>query len=332
MTKYVGLDVHKKACHATVMDERGKVVKSGKFENTREGFEEFFDGIDDAEVAMEASYCWQPDYELLERMGYRVKLSHPMKTRIIADAKIKTDASDSEALAHLLRADLLPISHVPSKEARELRDLVRLRTYLVRERTRFKNKIRAELAKRGIRVVGDPFTKRGMAQVGELGIGSINECIHVINALDERIDKVSRELEQRARKSDDAKILMTIPGIGYFSALLVIAEVDEISRFGDAEKLCSYAGLVPLTRQSGSTVIRGHITKQGSRLLRWVLQECVWMHLKNADDTHLARFFYRIARRKGRKIAAVAAARKLLKVMYWMLKNKEVFHPNGFRA
>jgi len=314
------------------MDERGKIVKQEKFLNEREEFERVFDGIDDAEVAMEASYCWQPAHELLESMGYEVKLAHPLKTRIIADAKIKTDASDSEALAHLLRTDLLPTSHVPSKEARELRELVRLRTYLVRERARFKNRIRAEFARRGIRVEESPFTKRGMTRTRELGVDSINECVEVIAALDERVNKVSKELERRAKVSDDAKLLMTIPGVGYFSALAVLAEISDISRFGDAEKLCSYAGLVPSTRQSGSTVIRGHITKQGSRLLRWVLQECMWMHLKNADDTHLARFFYRIARRKGRKIAAVATARKLLKVMYWMLKDKEVFHPNGFHA
>lgn len=326
MPQYVGVDVHKKACHATVMDERGKVTKQEKFENTREGFKEFFKGIDDAEVAMESGYCWQPAYEQLENMGYKVKLAHPLKTRIIADAKIKTDASDSEALAHLLRSDLLPMSHVPSREARELRELVRLRTYLVRERTRFKNKIRAELAKRGIRVVGALFTKRGRAQARELGIETVNDCLVIVDSLNGRIEKVSSELKQRAGENDDAKLLMTIPGVGYFSALLVLAEIDNISRFSDAEKLCSYAGLVPSTRQSGATVYRGHITKQGSRLLRWVLQECVWMHLHHAENTRLTRFFRKLARRKGRKIAAVATARKLLRVIHAMLVTREEFH------
>lgn len=323
MKRYVGLDVHKQTCHATVMNSRGKVVKQGKFLNEREGFEGFFDGINDAEVAMEASYCWQPAYAQLERMGYKVKLAHPLKTRIIADAKIKTDASDSEALAHLLRTDLLPLSHVPSKEARELRELVRLRTYLVRERTRFKNKIHAELVKRGIKIAGNPFTRRGRVQLAGLGIESVNSCLAVMDPLNERIRKVSSELERRAGESEDAKLLMTIPGVGHFSALLILAEIDDISRFGDAEKLCSYAGLVPSLHQSGNTAYRGHITKQGSGLLRWVLQESVWKHVNY--DTRLAHFFHRLARKKGRKIAAVATARKLLVVVYSMLTTKEVF-------
>jgi transposase len=122
-----------------MMDERGRILNQEKFPNERLEFERIFKGIDDANVAMEACYCWQPPYEFLESRGYNVKLAHPTKTRIIAEARIKTDATDSEALAHLLRADLLPTSYVPPKEFRELRELVRLCTYLMRERTRFKN-------------------------------------------------------------------------------------------------------------------------------------------------------------------------------------------------
>ena len=105
MPKYVGLDVHKRTCHATVIDERGIVIKQKKFLNRPKELERFFDDIGNAKVAMEAGYSWQPVYERLESKGYEVKLAHPFKTRIIADAKIKTDASDSEALAQLLKLD-----------------------------------------------------------------------------------------------------------------------------------------------------------------------------------------------------------------------------------
>jgi len=324
MTTYVGLDVHLRTCHATVMDEHGKILKQEKFPNERLEFERILKGIDDAKVAMEACYCWQPVHELLESMGLEVKLAHPLKTRIIADAKIKTDATDSEALAHLLRADLLPTSYVPPKEIRELRELVRLRTYLVRERTRFKNKIRAELAKRGIRALKNPFTKRRTPLLSELGIRAIDECLAMIAALDKRIREVSRELEKGADESEDAKLLMTAPGIGHFSALAILAETGDVSRFSDAEKLCSYAGLVPSVHQSGATRRYGRITKQGSPMLRWIVQECLWAHLRY--DTYITRFFFRVAAKKGRKIAAVAAARKLLVAAYWMLVRKEEFH------
>jgi len=133
MPKYVGLDVHKRTCQATVMDEHGAIIEQKNFRNRLEDVERFFDDVEDAKVAMEAGYFWQPVYEFLESRGYEVKLAHPFKTRIIAEAKIKTDASDSEALTQLLNLDWLPTSYVPRDEIRELRDLVRLHVYLVRE-------------------------------------------------------------------------------------------------------------------------------------------------------------------------------------------------------
>lgn len=323
MATYVGLDVHLRTCHATVMDERGKILKQEKFPNERQELERILKGIDDAKIAMEACYCWQPAYEFLEEKGFEVKLAHPLKTRIIAEAKIKTDATDSEALAHLLRADLLPTSYVPPKELRELRELVRLRTYLVRERAKFKNKIRAELAKRGIRALKNPFAKRRGPALRELGIETVNHCLDMIGALDERIKGVSRELNAKAMESEEAKLLMTTPGIGYFSALAILAEIGDISRFSDPEKLCSYAGLVPSVHQSGATRYYGHITKQGSKMLRWVVLECLWVHLQY--DTHISRFFFRLVAKKGKKVAAVAAARRLLVAIYWMLVQKEKF-------
>jgi len=190
MALYVGLDVHMQTCHATVMNERGEIVKEGKFCNERAGFEYFFDGIDDAKVAMKSSYCWQPPYEWLEDTGYEVKLSHPKKMRAIADMKIKTDAKDSEALAQLLMLGWLPTAYVPPKEMRELRDPVRLRTYLVMIRTRFKNKIRAELAKCWIKA-HNPFTKRGKNQLREFGIMGINHRLPILEAFDERIAELS---------------------------------------------------------------------------------------------------------------------------------------------
>jgi len=110
---YVGLDVHKRVCYGTVTDEDGLVVKRGRFSNDPEGLEEFMDGVEEALVAMEAGYCWQPLYDWLEEAGHDVRLAHPKGVKVLA--KQKTDKIDSETLAHLLRADLLPESYVPSR-------------------------------------------------------------------------------------------------------------------------------------------------------------------------------------------------------------------------
>lgn len=327
MPMYVGLDIHKRTVQATVIDEQGTVTHE-KFLNEREEFERFFSHIDDAQVAMEASYFWQPAYEFLERKGYRVKLAHPKKTRIIADEKLKTDLKDSEALAQLLRLDWLPTSYVPSKEIRELRELVRHHVCLVQERTRFKNKLRSELTKRGILVFGNPSSKRMRVRLRELGIKTIADCCDILDVLDERIKELEEKLRSLADDREEARLLMSIPGIGYFAALAILAEIGDVHRFPNPEKLCSYAGLVPSLHQSGNTRRMGRITGEGSGILRWILIQCTWMHLMHAEDTRLTKFFWKISRRKGRKVAAVATARKLLVAIYWMLKRGEEFRAN----
>ena len=116
---YIGLDVHKRVCYGTVMGEKGQIVKRGKFINDPQGLKEFMEGVDEALVAMEAGYCWQPLYHRLEETGHDVRLAHSLEVKAIAQAKVKTDKIDSETLAHLLRADLLPESHVPPRDIRE---------------------------------------------------------------------------------------------------------------------------------------------------------------------------------------------------------------------
>jgi transposase len=323
--KCVGLDVHKKYIHGTVLDEHGRVVKREKFDYTREGFEEFFQGIGKAKVAMEAGYCWQPGYELLEDMGHNVSLAHPLKTRLIADVKIKTDAKASEALAQLLMMGWLPTSYVPPEDIRRLRELTRLRGYMVNIQTRFKNKVHAALMKEGIRGQKGIFAKKRRDLLQNLEIDEVNRCLSILDVLDKHIKELSAMIREIAGESQEAKWFMSIQGVGYYSAVAVLAEIGDVSRFSDAEKLCAYAGLVPSTKESGGKSTHGKITHQGSPVLRWVLVECVWNHLLNAEDTSLTRFFHRVARNRGKQKAAVATARKLLKVMYVLLKEKRDF-------
>jgi transposase len=243
---------------------------------------------------------------------------------------MKTDAKDSEKLAQLVRTGFLPEAYVPPKHTRELRDLLYRRTYLVRVQTKFKNKIHAELAKRWIKLDREElFTGPGKAVLRSLGIEAIEDYLAVIDALDERIKKLSKQVKFLAGENADAKLLRSIPGVGYFSALAILAEIGDIYRFSSSEELCSYAGIVPSTRESGGIVRRGGITKRGRKLMRWVLDLCVLVHLKY--DTKLTRYWRRIAKLKGKKAATTATARKMLKVMYWMLKRKEVYRPEGVK-
>ena len=191
------------------------------------------------------------------------------------------------------------------------------------ERTKFKNKTHAALIRKGMLGRKGIFAKKRRELLQELEIDEVNRCLSVIDVLDKHIRDLSTMIKGIAGESQEAKWLMSIQGVGYYSAVAALAEIGDVSRFSDADKLCAYAGLVPSTHESG---VRGKITHQGSPILRWILVQCVWAHLRYAKDTSLTRFFYRVARKRGRQKAAVATARKLLKVMYILLKEKRELH------
>jgi transposase len=308
------------------MDKKGTIVKECKFRNKKEEFIQFFQGINKAHVALEAIGFCHPVYDLLREMGHDVSVAHPLKTRLIGEARVKTDKIDAKILAHLLRSDLLPTSYIPDETVRNLRDIVRQRAFLVRMKTRMKNKIHSELSKRWINPdIPDLFTKSGKDSLRSLKIDTLDRYLDIIDGLDEKIEESSDDIKSIALDNDDVKRLMTIPGVSYYSALMIFSEIGDIHRFPDSHRLCAYAGLIPTTRQSGNTVHHGHITKHGSKWLRWILIQSTLIHIK--QDTHLTRFYNKLARKKGKKIAAVATASKMLRVIYQMLKNKEQFKP-----
>ncbi|MEM3551195.1 MAG: transposase [Candidatus Bathyarchaeia archaeon] len=135
----------------------------------------------------------------------------------------------------------------------------------------------------------------------------------------------SRELKLLTGGDDDVRLLMTIPGLGYYLALLVKAEIGDVSRFKSGDHLCSYAGLVPSTYNNGGVTRHGGITREGSRWLCWAMVEAAMTHVKY--DTSITRSYHRIAERRGRKTAIVATARRLLLSCYKVLKSRRPFRP-----
>jgi transposase len=214
---------------------------------------------------------------------------------------------------------------VPPPETRALRELVKRRAFLVRLRTTVKNRIHAELTKRDLPMGTPLFTRKGLDVLQGLGIDAVSQLLPVLEVLDHQIRAVSALIDRTALGSRDARLLTTLPGIGDYLALLLVAEIGDVHRFPDAERLCAYAGLVPSVRQSGDGTIHGAITKAGSRYLRWGLTQAVHAHVRH--ETRLTRFYRRLAQKKGTQVAVIATARKLLKVVYWMLREQETYHP-----
>jgi transposase len=322
---YTGIDYHRSFSYLTTMNEKGEVVGQKKLPSNGEIVDFLKSFGESMEIAIEATPSWYWLYDHLEDEGFEVKLSHPLKTKAIAYAKVKTDKVDSATLAHLLRSNLLPLSYVPEKPVRLNRELLRYRASLVKIQTGVKNKIHTILAKNNVsHDYSDLFGKEGMALLHSLALPenykiALEGYLTVLDAVREEIRAASKKVQQLAEEDREALLLMTIPGMGYYSALLTTSEIGDVKRFRSAKQLCAYAGLVPSTHASGNTCFHGHITKQGSRWLRWILIEAAIHAVKRPGV--LRRFYFRVERKKGGQIAKVATARKLLEWIYHILKD-----------
>jgi transposase len=215
---------------------------------------------------------------------------------------------------------------MPPDDIAALREKVRRRAFLVLIRSKLKVKIKTQLIVNGLTPPSEYslFRSKGLGWLRSLQLDAVDSYLPVIHTLDTQVGNVSRELREMASDYQDVKLLMTIPGIGCYSALLVKSEIGSIDRFPDGEKLCSYAGLVPSVSISGGQKRHGSITKEASRWLRWIMVESVHSHLKY--DTAITRAYPAIAERKGAQIAKVAAGRRLLMCCYLVLRNRKPYH------
>lgn len=330
--KYVGLDLHRKYSQIAVLNSEGDLLAEDRLTNDPIEIREYFSQLSSpVEVAVEATGNWYWLVDLLESCECKVSLVHPKRVKAIASAKIKTDKIDAKVLAHLLRLDYLPTSYVPPAELRELRELVRYRCFLVRKKTSLKNRLHSLLAKRGLsHTFSDVFGKRGREWLEGLSLGDIyrtemNGILGLVDHINNEVKNLGVRIKEEAKANELTRILLTLPGFGHFSSLLVYSEIVDVERFADSKHLCSYSGLVPSVHSSGGKTYYGHITKEGSRWLRWILIQAVPKTVKK--DRYLASYYMKTAQKHGTKGAKVAVARKLLKSIYHMLKNKEPYNP-----
>jgi transposase len=326
---YTGIDYHKSFSYLTTMDEKGEIIGQKKLPSNGEIVDFLKEFDEEMEIAVEATPSWYWLYDHLESEGFQVKLSHPLNTKAIAYTKVKTDKVDSATLAHLLRSNLLPLSYVPEKGVRLNRELLRYRASLVKIQTRVKNKIHTILAKNNVtHPYTDLFGKQGIAFLRSLPLAehykiALEGYLTVLDAVRQEIREASKKVRQVAEEDPDTLLLITVPGMGYYSALLTKSEIGDVRRFRSAKQLCYYAGLVPSTYASGNTCFYGHITKQGSKWLRWILVEAAIHAVKRPGV--LRRFYFKVKRKKGGQIAKVAAARKLLEWIYHILRDGRTY-------
>jgi transposase len=329
--RYVGLDVHKRTVVACVLDAAGNQVHGETFDCTREALERFATRWlgSEAAAALEAtSNTWAVCNVLSPHCG-ALKVGNPLKTRAIAEARVKTDTVDAAVLAQLLRCDYLPGVWIVDPATRQLRQTVGRRTALVQNRTGIKNRIHSTLASELIVTpVERLFGCEGLSWLKQVEVPErcrqfIDSDLRLLEALDLEIAELDKELARAAHVSEQARLLMTLPGVDYHVATALLAALGDISRFKDGDHAAAYLGLAPSTHQSGSHCYHGSITKQGNSHARWMLVEAA-QHL----DKHpgpLGVFFRRLAKKKNRNVAVTATARKLVVIALLMLKHNEPY-------
>jgi transposase len=329
MSVYVGIDVHRKRSQIAVVEEDGAVRVN---RNVPNGVETVLGVIGDlpigAPVAFEAAYGWGWLVELLEDYGFEPHLVHPLRCKAIASARLKNDKVDAATLAQLLRADLLPEAWIAPLQIRRQRALLRHRCQLVRLRTLLRNRVHAVLADHGCDRPGSYFTAPGRVWLDSLDLPDasrrvVDGLLDLTDALKEPIDALDKQLLAHARGDPRVKALTELPGVGTLTALIIAAEVGDVTRFPCARKLAAWAGLTPTVRSSDLTVRHGHISKQGSQWLRWILCEAAQTAKRSPE---FASTYQRLAHRRGKKIATTAIARRLLTRAYHLLRAVQAPH------
>jgi transposase len=330
MSVYVGIDVHRKRSQVAVIDAKGEVLANRNVPNGVEPILKVIGGLPPGTpAAFEAAFGTGWLVELLEGYGFDPHLVHPLRCKAIASARLKNDKIDAEILAQLLRADLLPEAWIAPPAVRQLRALLRHRVQLVRLRTLLRNRIHAVLADHGHGRPAGVWSGPGREWLASLPLPAasrevVEDGLALIDALEVRIDRLDWEIHQRARRDPRVKVLTQLPGVGPFTALVILAEIGDVSRFGSARKLASWAGLTPTVRGSDRVAHYGHISKQGSAWLRWVLCEAAQTAKRSPQ---FAASYQAIAKRRGKKIATTAVARKLLTRAWHLLTDAELAVP-----
>ena len=327
----VGMDLHRRRSVLVRMTEDGRRLGTAKITNSPAALrKEIARAGKHPKVVLEATYGWYWAADTLAAAGAEVHLAHPLGVKAFSYRRVKNDERDSADLADLLRMGRLPEAWIAPAEVRELRELTRYRQKLVHLRTSCKDQVHGVLAKLGVPVTcSDIFGKAGSAWLDGLGLpqpysGKVTSLRHLAGELSAEITMLGEVIASLLAGDRGYQVIQQLPGIGPVLAAVIVAEIGDVTRFKNPGQLCSWAGLTPRHRESDTKVSRGRVTKQGSRMLRWALIEAI--QRAGADTVTGAVRDAIIARRgkEAKNIAKVAAARRLLTLVFYGLRDGQV--------
>ncbi len=331
MIRFVGLDVHKRIVEVAILSEAGEILSRARIPCTRDDLTRFAQDrlTREDRAALEATSNTWGVVPLLKPFVASVTVSNPLRTKAIAQAKIKTDKVDAVALAQLLRCDYLPTVWEPDEPTQHLRRLTSRRAALVADRTAVKNRIHSVLHQRLIVApCQDLFGPKGLAWLRTLSLDgegrmALDSDLRLLMAIQKEIDLLDQLMAKKGYAEPRVKLLMTLPGVDRAVAQTLLAALGDVSRFPSPDHAAGYLGLVPSTKQSADHCYHGPITKHGNSHARWMMIQAA-QHLATHPGP-LGVFFRRLSRKKNRNVAVVATARKLVSIAQRMLSRNEPY-------
>jgi transposase len=325
--QYVGIDLHRRRSVIVRRTPEGETLETVRIDNSAIALAaELAKAGEHPEVVLEATYGWYWAADVVAECGANVHLAHPLGNNW-GNRRVKNDERDATDLVDLLRLGRLAEGWIAPPGLRELRELIRYRAKLTHMRTSCKAQVHAVLAKEGVAVtMSDLFGAAGVTLLDDCELGeayairveSLRDLIEVING---EIAMLQGLIDAALDTHPGFEAIQAIPGVGPVLAAVFVAEVGDVSRFPSARHLCSWAGLTPSHHESDVKVHRGHITKQGSRLVRWAAVEAI-SHQRG--PTPIRAHHHRVADRRGNNIGRVAAARKVLTLVYYGLRDGHI--------
>lgn len=334
---YIGIDISSKSFVVHAINEKKKVVFKEEIKSTRSGLKKMIDklGKQTKLVVFEAGNQLKWIALTLSKIpGVHIHVVHPNEIKWINQSSVKTDKIDAKKLAHLARGDMLPRKvHIVEGEARELRELISARHTIQSKRVALINSIRGMLKQEGYKLPEkffqntnwrDQLKRMRVGQTQKIILTSYMESIESLMLSEAKITQAIIKFESR-----DIELLESIPGIGQLTSRVIAGAVDEITRFDSKKSLAKYGALTPRIYQSGNVTRLGRISRDGRHEIRRVLLQCshTVARMKSYEARPLKEFFDRIKKRRGKKIAVIALARKLLTIAYGVLKSKKAYDP-----
>ena len=337
MEQFIGCDAHKKFSVFVAVNEKGQAGEALRVAHDPVLIREFLSRLPaHSAIAVEASrnYSWLVDE--MERAGHRPKLCNPLEAKRRMGLTHKTDKLDARGLAILLRNGTLPEVWIPPGELRDQRELLRLRIFLVRLRTRVKNRIHGTLSRHNVQVPGADLFGAGprlelVGRLSELPVNSreaVEQELKTLDFLEMQIEVAEKRLEAIMKVSVEADLLKTLPCVGPILSMVMMLEICRVDRFPTAAHLASYAGLVPRVHSSGGRTRMGQVGGNVNRNLKWAFVETanlIVINQRRLGGTHVVRLYQRIKRAKNHQKAAMAVARHLAEAAWWVLNKLEVY-------